>query len=87
MENEKMEPELLDLEKIETGIMIADLLFIDLLRDDVHSQFTPDFITALADEMRRAEARLRLAAGFGMARQMRGETGEVEHVFIPEGAL
>ncbi|WP_297455107.1 hypothetical protein [Ferrovum sp.] len=76
MENEKMEPELLDLEKIETGAMIADLLFIDLFRDDVYNRFQPDFLESLADELRRAESRLRLATGLGMAKQMRGETGE-----------
>ncbi|WP_297484388.1 hypothetical protein [Ferrovum sp.] len=85
MENERMDPELLDQEKITTGAMLADLLFIDLLRDDVHSRFEPDFILALADEMQRAESRLRLAAGLGMAKQMRGETGEgvEQYAFIP----
>ena len=84
MENEKIDPELLDHEKIETGVMLADLLLIDLFRDDVHSQFTPDFIITLADEMQLAEARLRLAAGLGMARQMRGERlHHTEYAFIP----
>ncbi|WP_298195724.1 hypothetical protein [Ferrovum sp.] len=84
MENET---ELLDHEKITTGATLADLLFIDLFRDDVHSHFTPDFITALADEMRRAEARLRLAAGLGMAKQMRGECTDAEqYAFIPSAA-
>jgi hypothetical protein len=75
MENEKMEPELIDHEKITTGAMIADLLFLDLFRDDVYNRFQLAFVEALADEMRRAEARLRLAAGVMMSRQMRGETG------------
>ncbi len=82
MENEKMEPELLNLEKIETGIMLADLLLIDLFRDDVHSHFNPDFILTLADELQKAENLLRLAAGLGMARQMRGEGAE-QYFFIP----
>ena len=79
MENET---ELLDHEKITTGATLADLLFIDLFRDDVHSHFNPDFILALADEFRKAESRLRLAAGLGMAKQMRGETVE-QYAFIP----
>ncbi len=88
MENEKMEPELLDLEKIETGTMLADLLLIDLFRDDVHSRFDPCFISVLADELHRAESRLRLAAGLGMARQMRGERpcDTEQYVFIPSAA-
>lgn len=83
MENEKMEPELVDHEKIETGAMLADLLFLDLFRKDVHSRFDPHFITSLADEMQRAEARLRIAAGLGMAKQMQGEHGHIEYAFIP----
>ncbi len=84
MENEKMMPELIDHEKIETGAMLADLLFLDLFRDDVYSKFSPNFLEMLADELHRAEKRLRLAAGVHAARQMRGEQPDsIEYAFIP----